>query len=221
MQTAGRGRHGRQWVSQPGDLVLSVLFKPAADSRAMLMLPLAAGVAVAEAATALGAAVALKWPNDVVVERGRGDGMDYAKLAGILVETVTEGERVAAVVGVGLNLVARNPVDTEPVAGAYPATSLRQETARETARDAAAAAVLERLRVWYDAVARGDAERIVNAFTARALPWWGRMVEVRSGERLVRGVARGIDASGALLIETGGGEVTAVVSGEARQVRPQ
>ena len=49
---------------------------------ALLLLPLAAGVAVAEAAVELGANASLKWPNDVVVEKGRRDGTDYRKLAG-------------------------------------------------------------------------------------------------------------------------------------------
>jgi BirA family biotin operon repressor/biotin-[acetyl-CoA-carboxylase] ligase len=215
LQTSGRGRHGRQWVMLPGDLALSLLLRPAASPDALLLLPLAAGVAVAEAAVELGTNACLKWPNDVVVEKGRRDGTDYRKLAGVLVEGVSEGERVAAVIGVGLNLVRR--ADAGDLAGV--ATSVRAEAGREAARDDAAAAVLGRLRLWYDAVARGDAQAVVEAFTARALPWWGRPVEVRSGETMLRGTARGIDHRGGLLLELDDGTTAAVVSGEARQVR--
>jgi BirA family transcriptional regulator, biotin operon repressor / biotin---[acetyl-CoA-carboxylase] ligase len=216
VQTAGRGRHGRRWVMQAGDLAMSVLVRVPEQPDALLLLPLAAGVAVAEAAAEHCAKVSLKWPNDVVVEGGRGGAAGYRKLAGILVEGMSEGTRTAAAVGVGLNLV--------PLAAAAgelrdAAISLRDVTGRDVSRDEAAAAVLERLRVWYDAVARGDASAVVAAFTARALPWWGHMVEVRSGETVVRGIARGIDGRGGLLIETGDGTVQAVVSGEARQVR--
>src|SRR5262245_17372159 len=208
VQTAGRGRHGRAWLSQAGDLALSVLVRPPGKSEALLLLPLAAGVAVAEAAAELGAQAALKWPNDVVIARGR-DG-EYEKMAGILVEGVSEGERLAAVIGVGLNLVADQPDG---------ATSLRAHAGRDVDRDVAAAAVLARVSVWYDAVARGEAGAVVEAFTARALPWWGRTVEVRSGETVLRGTARGIDSRGALLLELPDGATLAVVSGGARQVR--
>ena len=177
--------------------------------------PLAAGVAVAQAAAELGVDASLKWPNDVVVARGRGDAGEYAKLAGILVEGAAEGERTAAVIGVGLNLAEQAPRDRARGA----ATSVREETGRQVERDGAAAAVLARLRVWYDAVARGEAGAVVEAFTARALPWWGRTVEVRSGETAISGIARGIDSRGALLLELPDGRTAALVSGEARQVR--
>jgi BirA family biotin operon repressor/biotin-[acetyl-CoA-carboxylase] ligase len=214
VQTAGRGRHGRAWLSEAGDLTLSVLVRPSGSPEALLLLPLAAGLAVAEAAAELGARPSLKWPNDVVVERGRGPDAEYAKLAGILVEGVSEGERLAAVIGVGLNLVERRPAPPG-------STSLRAESGRDVDRDAAAAAVLARVSVWYDAVARGEAGAVVEAFTARALPWWGRTVEVRSGDTVLRGTARGIDSRGALLLERADGTTAAVVSGEARQVRLQ
>ena len=214
VQTAGRGRHGRSWVSRAGDLALSVLVRPPALPDALLLLPLAVGVAVAAAVAELGVDASLKWPNDVVVPRGRGDAADYGKLAGILVEGVSEGERVAAVIGVGLNLVA-----APPEARGAASTSLRAETGRDVERDAAAAAVLAHMTVWYDAVARCEAGAVVEAFTARALPWWGRTVEVRSGETALRGTARGIDSRGALLLELEDGSTAALVSGEARQVR--
>jgi BirA family biotin operon repressor/biotin-[acetyl-CoA-carboxylase] ligase len=216
-QTAGHGRHGRAWLSRPGDLALSVLLRPSSPNPRrpdqLLLLPLAAGLAVAEAAGELGADAALKWPNDVVVPQGRGGSGDYAKLAGVLVEGVAEGERFAAVVGIGLNLVPP-PAALEGVA-----TFLGAPAGREVDRDTAATAVLARLAVWYDAVARGEAGVVVEAFTARALPWWGRPVEVRSGETVLGGIARGIDSRGALLLELEDGTTAAVVSGEVRQVR--
>ena len=88
-QTAGRGRRGRGWESRPGSaLLVSVVLRPAPP-----LVSLAAGVAVAEACESVaGVPVALKWPNDVLV--------DHAKVGGILCELVGH----AAVVGVGVNL---------------------------------------------------------------------------------------------------------------------
>lgn len=215
VQTTGRGRHGRRWVSQRGDLALSVLVRPTLPADSLTVLPLAAGLAVAEAAGELGAETWLKWPNDVVTTRARGGDGAYHKLGGILVEGVSDAQGLqAAVVGVGLNL-------NEPPADELraTATSLRAHTGREQDREAAAAAVLARLRVCYDAVARGDAGAIVAAWIARALPWWGRVVEVRSGDVVLQGTARGVDGRGALLLELADGTTAAVVSGEARRVR--
>ncbi|HVL06477.1 MAG TPA: biotin--[acetyl-CoA-carboxylase] ligase [Acidimicrobiales bacterium] len=88
-QTAGRGRRGRTWESRPGaSLLVSVILRPAPA-----LVTLAAGVAAAEACAAVaGAAVSLKWPNDLL--------LDGLKLGGILSELVAG----AAVVGLGLNL---------------------------------------------------------------------------------------------------------------------
>jgi BirA family biotin operon repressor/biotin-[acetyl-CoA-carboxylase] ligase len=213
-QSAGRGRLGRRWWSLPGDLVLSVLLRPSLAAESLRLFPLAVGLAVVEAAQALGCEAALKWPNDVVVEHRRHDDR-YRKLAGILVEGVSDGGRVqGAVAGVGMNLAARGDDDIEGTA-----TSVRDETGRDVERDEAAAAVLARLTVWYDALARGDAAGIVEAWTRRALPWWGQAVEARSGDTVHRGTARGLDARGALLIDLDDGSSVALVSGEVHRLR--
>ena len=96
-QTAGRGRSGRTWVSQPGaSLTFSVLLRPASvPPSARGWLPLLTGVAVAAGVrSAAGVAARLKWPNDILV----GD----RKLAGILAEQSADGD--AVVIGVGLNV---------------------------------------------------------------------------------------------------------------------
>lgn len=222
VQTGGRGRHGNRWLSEPGDLFLSALVRPALPRETLTLLPLLAGVAVAEAVFELGVTAALKWPNDVVVQRsaldGRSEAANPRKLAGILVEGISEGpETLAAVVGVGLNL-ALDPRRAPPELAGH-ITSVAAETGRQVERDAAAAAVLERLARWYHALAAGEAGDVVQAWTSRSLPWWGRAVEVRSADSVLRGTARGIDARGALILELEDGTSAAVVSGEARQAR--
>src|SRR5690606_523786 len=119
-QRQGRGRLGRRWYSPPGErLYLSLLLRPALPAAAIPPITLAAGVAVAEAAAELGAAPRLKWPNDVLTAGG--------KLAGVLTETTSRGDRVeAAVVGVGVNVrTAEFPPELRGVA-----TSLARELGR-------------------------------------------------------------------------------------------
>lgn len=104
-QTAGRGRRGRRWHSVPGvDLTFSVAATLKRPARALGALSLVAGVAVARALRNAGAdRVALKWPNDLVVEG--------AKLGGILVETRSIGAATRVVLGVGIN--CRHPKNLE------------------------------------------------------------------------------------------------------------
>ena len=101
-QTAGRGRLGRAWESAPGDgLWFSVLIRMAPDP-ARGLLPLLAGVAVAEAVRRRDLTVGLKWPNDVVIDGPAHDGSPGPrKLAGILAET--DGAD-GVVLGIGINV---------------------------------------------------------------------------------------------------------------------
>ena len=91
-QTAGRGRHGRTWVSQPGAGLWSSTIVRAI--RTPTRLPLIAALAVIDVGLDLGGlSWSIKWPNDVLSGTGR-------KVAGILVEAVSD----AVVVGIGINI---------------------------------------------------------------------------------------------------------------------
>jgi BirA family transcriptional regulator, biotin operon repressor / biotin---[acetyl-CoA-carboxylase] ligase len=112
-QTAGRGRRGRAWISQPGNLFASLLLtvpaSPACRPQLSLVAALAVHDAVAEIAAGLASRVVIKWPNDLLLDR--------AKFAGILLEG--EGSGLGAVaIGMGINC-ACHPADTD-----YPATDL-------------------------------------------------------------------------------------------------
>jgi BirA family biotin operon repressor/biotin-[acetyl-CoA-carboxylase] ligase len=207
-QTGGRGREGRAWVSPRGGLYLSVLLRPRFERPGLL--PLAAGLAVAEASAELGVRAELKWPNDVLVS-GR-------KLAGILSEAASGNVGVEWVVlGIGVN-VALDPAELPPeIAGRV--TSLRAEGASEVPVPAVAAAVLARLSGWYAALGPSPGS-VVSAWRSRAAPWWGGVVEVRAGEGAFRGRLRDVDDEGALLLEVEGGRVLRLLSGEVSRVRP-
>jgi BirA family biotin operon repressor/biotin-[acetyl-CoA-carboxylase] ligase len=205
-QSSGRGRGGHAWVSEPGDLFLSVILPPP-GSRALTLLPLLAGVAVAEAARERGARAHLKWPNDVIA----GD----RKLGGILVESSSEGQGPATIVaGVGLNLALDPERQAEPLRSS--ATSFRALGLAPPSPDDAAAEVLARLFVWYHAFATGGDEKLRVAWRALAVDWWGRTVQAGAA---VRGIVRDIDDRGALILETEDGRRIAVMSGDVREIR--
>jgi len=196
-QTAGRGRLGRAWSSQPGDSLtfsLALTLSPADWSG----LSLAVGVVLAEA---LHPRVTLKWPNDL--------WLDGRKLGGILVETAASapGSR-AAVIGVGLNLLAPAPegLSTAPAGlrELLPAISAAQALQRVVAP------LLDAVR----AFERAGFAPFQPRFEARdALR--GRAVRLSDG---LEGVARGVAADGALLVHTAAG-LQSVHSSEV-SVRP-
>ena len=109
-QTSGRGSRGRAWRSPPGGLWLSALYRPRAPAGVEL-LSLRVGLTIAEAVEALGPGlrVAIKWPNDLM--------LDDRKLGGVLCEARWQGEGLAwVVVGIGLNVT--NAIPPELAAGA-------------------------------------------------------------------------------------------------------
>ena len=219
-QTAGRGRLGRTWHSPPGsNLYLSILLRPVRPPSEIPPLTLLVGGALAAALAELGFAPRLKWPNDVemVDERGR-----RRKVAGILTEMSTAGDRAAhVVVGVGLNV---NGVDFPPEI-AERATSLRLAGGGPKQLGEAPPLPLDRARVLAaflnalepmlaDFEARGPAAAVA-AFEAHAgLPAACRVTAPgRPGERL-EGVAVGVDPDGALRLRDDTGQIHRVISGE-------
>ena len=180
-QTAGRGRRGASWASARGEgLYLSLVLRPASAPRPTA-LTMGAGLAVLEAAHALGARSArLKWPNDVLAEEVPGRA---AKLAGILVEARgLDPARPHAVVGVGLNVLQR----------AFPAELERERAVTSLVRlgcpvtlDAARETLLARLAARLDEACERP-EACARDY-ALALGLVGRAVRVRLGQDERRG----------------------------------
>ncbi len=109
-QTAGRGRLGRSWMSRPGaSLTFSLVL--ALDRPDWSGLSLAVGLAVAQALDPAAERIGLKWPNDLWLMDGPGQGR---KLGGILIEALSAGGRRMAVIGIGLNVLPLRMAD--PVA---------------------------------------------------------------------------------------------------------
>ena len=189
-QTAGRGRRGRSWQTDPeGALAFTVLRRFALPPMRLAPLGPAVGVAVARALHDAGASrVRLKWPNDLV--------LDDAKLAGLLVEA--RGEAVA--IGIGLNL------DVAAVPGVeQPWTDLRRAGVADVQRPRVLGAVLRRLLPALATFEREGFAAFVDDW-ARFDALAGRPVRVQAGERVHEGVAVGIDVGGGLRVRHADGE---------------
>jgi BirA family biotin operon repressor/biotin-[acetyl-CoA-carboxylase] ligase len=192
-QTSGHGRFGRPWQSPPGNLLFSVVLRPAAPAVRAPELGFLSAVVTAECVAEVlprSEGVGLKWPNDVQI--------DGAKVAGLLPEAQSAGETLAWVVlGVGLN-VAHAPVDTP-----YPATSLRAHGATLTPEQGLQA-FLTHLEQWLPRWESEGFRPVRAAWLARARGL-GSEVTVTLTGRQERGIFRGLDADGAMILGTADG----------------
>ena len=207
VQERGRGRGGHAWTQVAGcGLAMSVGLYTRTGVRPGGLLPLAAGLAAARAAQALGLREArLKWPNDVLV-RGR-------KLAGLLCESRFTSEGDAVVVGIGMN-VAHGASDFPPALRER-ATSLALAGVTTTIEQAAAA-FLDELEPLWERIGEGDAAPILTGW-AGLCDDWGRAMRARAPGGDIEGVAVRLAPDGALVLETPAGEQR-IVAGDVEPI---
>ncbi len=191
-QTAGRGRLGRQWVSRPGNLYVSLIVRPRVHVAAAAQLGFAAALAVGEACLefAPAAAIAYKWPNDVL--------LNGKKLAGILLESQTssDGNLAWLVIGMGINL-ATYPTNTD-----RPATALAV-TGADVDPEAMLVALSRRFLSWYERWQGADSfAALRTAWLARA-HGLGHTIRVSLPQSSLTGNFVDLDTDGALLLESG------------------
>ena len=204
-QTAGRGRHGREWIDQPGG---SLLFSmgwtaPVAPSK-LAGLSLAIGVAVAAALESDGIArVQLKWPNDLL--------LNHCKLGGILIETINARESsVDVIIGVGINIRIDASIRDRVSGSVIGLSDAGWNGDRESLLPILIRAVEHLLmRFSTDGFGPWRAAWIDrHALQQRNVTIW------RAGCEIASGKAIDVDAEGALLLQTSAG-VRRFMSGES------
>ncbi|MCH8336876.1 MAG: biotin--[acetyl-CoA-carboxylase] ligase [Proteobacteria bacterium] len=206
-QTMGRGRHDRRWLSPPGSgLCLSLAYTFAKRPEQLPGLTLALGLGVVGAMEQLHIdGVSLKWPNDLVALDG--------KLGGLLTEIQPrKGDGVTAVAGIGLNIdLPERPDFTVESEWTLRAVDLKSLAAEHPCREVIAAAIIETL---YATMARFEEQGFAGfADEWRRHDWLhGREITVDMQNRRITGVAAGVDADGALFVDTGDEKVR-VLSG--------
>jgi BirA family biotin operon repressor/biotin-[acetyl-CoA-carboxylase] ligase len=210
-QTGGRGRRGRTWVSEPGNLFATLLLTdPAPSERApqlSFVAALATHDAIARLAPALAARLAFKWPNDVLC--------GGAKLAGILIEA--EGTRPLIVaVGIGINC-RHHPGGTDIAATDIAATDLAAQGASVTAEHlftALSGAMMVRLREW------GAGFGPIRTEWLRRSGAPGTPLRVRVGARDFTGRFETLDEAGHLVVRLADGTTETIAAGEVFPIAP-
>lgn len=217
-QQQGRGRRGRPWQTQQGNLAATLLFMPETGLKHAAALGFVAGLALADALAAAapdirfdigldGGSVSqgrgrfeLKWPNDILA--------DGAKLSGILLESVMlDHERFALAIGIGVN-VAASPDDTP-----YPATSLAalgSSCDAERLFLALSDAWIENERLW----AAGKGLAAIRQRWLKQAAGLHSQVAVRIDGEVVRGVFETIDEECRFIIRKSDGGQVAIAAGD-------
>jgi BirA family biotin operon repressor/biotin-[acetyl-CoA-carboxylase] ligase len=199
-QTAGRGQHGRSWRDRQGrSLLISIILRPS-DPAAMSLIPVRTALAIAEAIEPSAERIAIKWPNDLI--------LDDRKLGGILVEAQTRGNDLVAIVGIGLNVLDAPRIPDDPTALTPVALTMLDPGVDRLETLVSILTTLRRSRFLSSHPTLEPAE--IAAFESRD---WLR------GRRLVEplaGIARGIDMSGHLVVVEEPGIVRHVLSGRVR-----
>ena len=209
-QTAGRGRHGRVWVSErDAGLYFSVVLRPKIEAKFLPLITLAAAVAVHDTLEeTYNLDADIKWANDVHVG-GR-------KICGILAETTETNKGLAVVVGIGINLRSSNfPPE---IAGL--ATSVEAETGRIVILDELLEALTGFLDYHYEILLQnGGAEGIRREWTRRSSYAIGKTVRVKLENETILGATRGIEENGALRVETETGAIKIIQAGDVETLR--
>jgi len=200
-QTAGRGRRARPWISPPGNLAVSLALRLAPEGPSPALRSFTAALALAEALEEVSGhalPLALKWPNDVLLE-GR-------KLSGILLEgrSAGRGAPLDLVVGIGVNLIAAPPPGKVAPSGPVP-VSLLEATGRRVTPEALLAA-LDAAFFAREAqlLAEGFAP-IREAWLARAHGLGAPVTARLADGRTLAGCFETVDLAGNLVLKTGHG----------------
>lgn len=202
-QTAGRGRHGRRWVSaKDSGLYFSIILRPRIDMRYLPLITLMTGVAVYDTLKEFGLKPDIKWVNDVLIGE--------KKICGILAETIDTPRGVAVIVGVGINLTNSN----------FPAEIADTATSIRMAAGDLEGALTKYLSYWYAILDRdGGPREIIDEWRRRSTYFNGKHVRVTLENEAFDGITGGIEENGALRVIRSDGSVTIVQAGDVERLR--
>ena len=212
-QTAGRGRLNRTWISPPGvGIYMSLLLRPTSVTTPLFLYTFLPAVATARAIRKVtGLPVFIHWPNDLTL-RGR-------KVSGILTDIRSgQGHPREVILGVGIN-VNHMPADF-PSDLHETATSLAMAAGRRYSRAAIVQALLAELERGHALLRQDMPDEIISAWRKLSPSHCGTPVTVMGGPSgTTRGVTRGLDDDGALLVERSDGQIERIAFGEIRRIR--
>lgn len=207
-QTAGRGRHGRTWVSAKGaGLNFSIVLRPELETRFLPLITLMTGIAVADTLSEFAIEPDIKWVNDILVNE--------KKICGILAETVETARGLSIIAGIGINL---KPSNFSPEI-AETSTSVAEEIGPAIPEEILAA-LTRYLNYFYEILSgEGGPAAIIREWQRRSSYFMGKNVRAIVGNETIIGTTAGLEDNGALRIKTTDGSIRIVQSGDVQKLR--
>jgi BirA family biotin operon repressor/biotin-[acetyl-CoA-carboxylase] ligase len=209
-QTAGRGRHGRTWISEKNaGLYFSVVLRPKIEIKFLPLLTLMSAVVVSEVLLELYRLQSdIKWANDVHI--------NGKKICGILAEMAETKKGLAVVVGIGINLTSANfQPELKEIA-----TSIEAETGKKTDTQNILESLTKQFAKFYRIFSGASgAEKIREEWAKRSSYFFGKSVRVQVENETIFGKTCGIEENGALRIKTDGGKIKVVQAGDVEMLR--
>jgi len=205
IQTAGRGRIGRTWLSPEGSLAMSVILKPSLDKLSQLVM-LASLAVVRAVKNVAGLETQIKWPNDVLI-KGK-------KVCGILIENEVKGGKVNfAIIGIGIN------INFDPLA--FPeiaeiATSLSHEIGTELSTIELTSVLLSELEQLY---LKAQAGAPIYREWQKNMETLGRWIQVKSGKTVEQGKAEAVTESGNLILRRADSSIVEIAVGDVTVIK--
>ncbi len=201
-QYAGRGRFNRSWVSESGDdLTFSTLVPVSHELQEYLLnIPQVTALSLYEILLEEGIECEIKWPNDILVNR--------KKIAGILVEGIFQNGEQYLVVGIGLNVNSRAEKNVD-----IATTSMKTEAKRQFDANVLMNKIVNKLYDLLD-ILENRGFSLFKDTTEKVLAYRDEWKEIDLNGEKIKGMIRGVDVSGALLIEKEDGEIVSIISGE-------
>ncbi|QYO65210.1 biotin--[acetyl-CoA-carboxylase] ligase [Leptolyngbya sp. 7M] len=214
-QTAGRGRHGRVWISENGaGLYFSIVLRPRIAPRLLPLITLMSGVAVYDTLKDFRLSPDIKWVNDILINE--------RKISGILAETTETDKGLAVIVGIGINIRKSNfPPEIAAIA-----TSIEDETS-QSGNNASSVPTPEQLAQvlsnylvhYYELLEGGNSAKLISEWCRRSTYASGKNVRIISGNEVIEGITDGLEDIGALRLKKADGKIAIIHAGDVEQLR--
>ena len=219
-QTAGRGRHGRTWVSESdAGLYFSIILRPKIETQFLPLITLMTGVAVHDCLAEFGINADIKWVNDLHV--------DGKKISGILAETTDTPKGLAVIVGIGINITGGNARVSERGDRAVEvgasmwndATSLKEQDVSVTPSTLVES--LTKYVTYFYTILQSDngPAEIIDEWRKRSSYYSGKPVRVVLENESLFGVTDGLEPNGALRLKRNDGSISIIQAGDVEQLR--
>ena len=208
-QTAGRGRHGRTWISEENaGLYFSLVLRPKIETRFLSLITLMTAIAAADTLENLyDLKPDIKWANDIHI--------NDKKICGILAEMSETEKGTAIIVGIGINLKSSNfPAEIAEIA-----TSIEAETNKKADREELLRSLTHFLNYFYEILQGGGAKQIIEEWQKRSSYGFGKEVKVNLENETIFGTTDGLEENGALRVRTDSGEIRVIQAGDVESLR--